>query len=157
MTTAEYISFGALIVSITSAFYAYRAPIRAENLRLRSAQRDRELNVFSLLMSERGRWGSPTMLTALNAVKVIFRENKEILDKWFVCYSRAGTPKGNQEQYLDLLAEMGNHLELPMRREDLENFFVNPTDQQEMAVKTANVQRAFAQLSTNTTPTISSS
>ena len=75
MTTAEWISVEALIVSITSSFYAYRASIRAENLKGRSAQRDRELNVFSLLMSERGRWGSPTMLTALNAVKVIFRDN----------------------------------------------------------------------------------
>jgi hypothetical protein len=40
-----------------------------------------------------------------------------------------------------------------MRREDLENFFVNPTDQQETAVKTAQVKRAFAELSTNTAPT----
>jgi hypothetical protein len=64
MTNAEYISLGALIVSIASAFYAYRAPIRAEKLKAQSAQRDRELNVFSLLMSERGRWGSPNMLAA---------------------------------------------------------------------------------------------
>jgi hypothetical protein len=150
MTTAEYISLAALIVSIASAFYAYRVPVRAEDLKARSAQRDRELNVFTLLMSERGRWGSPTMLAALNAVKVIFRDNQEILDKWFACYSRAGTPPGNQDQYLDLLAAIGNHLDLPMRREDLANFFVNPIDQQEAAVKTAQVQRAFAELSTNT-------
>jgi hypothetical protein len=92
----------------------------------------------------------------LNAVKVIFRENQDILDKWFACYSQAGTPRGNQSQYLDLVAAIGSHLNLPMRREDLENFFVNTVDQQEMAVKTAQVQRAFAQLSTNTTPSISS-
>jgi hypothetical protein len=44
-----------------------------------------------------------------------------------------------------------------MRREDLENFFVNTVDQQEMAIKTAQVQRAFAQLSTNTAPTVAGS
>ena len=154
MTTAEYISLAALIVSGASAFYAYRAPIRAENLKARAAQRDRELNIFTLLMSERGRWGSPTMLQALNAVKVIFRDNQEILDKWFACYSRVGTPRGDQDQYLDLLAAIGNHLGFPMRREDLVNYFVNPTDQQETAVKTAHVQRAFAELSANTSQTI---
>jgi hypothetical protein len=153
MTIAEWISLVALLISGIAAFYAYRAPIRAENLKARSAQRDRELNVFTLLMSERGRWGSPTMLTALNAVKVISRDNKNILDTWFACYSRAGTPSSTQDQYLDLLAAIGNHLGLPMRREDLVNFFVNPIDQQESAIKTAQVQRAFAELSTNTAPT----
>ena len=73
-------------------------------------------------MSERGRWGSPAMLIALNAAKVIFRANSLILDMWFVCYSKAGSPAGNADQYFDLLAAIGAHLGMPMRREDLENF-----------------------------------
>jgi hypothetical protein len=56
-----------------------------------------------------------------------------------------------------LCQSIGSHLGLPMRREDLENFFVNTVDQQEMAIKTAQVQRAFAQLSTNTAPTVAGS
>jgi hypothetical protein len=43
-----------------------------------------------------------------------------------------------------------------MRREDLDNFFVNPVDQQEAAIKHAQVQRAFAELSTNTAPSSTS-
>jgi hypothetical protein len=97
MSTAEHISAAALIVAIVSAFYAYRAPIRAEKLKVETAQRERELNVFSLLMSERGRWGSPAMLTALNATKVIFRDDREILDKWFcllfACRKRSRKPR----------------------------------------------------------------
>ncbi|WP_407152246.1 DUF6680 family protein [Bradyrhizobium sp. ORS 86] len=150
MTTAEYISAAALVVSAVSAFYAYRAPIRAEKLKAQTAQRERELNIFSALMSERGRWGSATMLTALNAAKVIFRDNQEILDAWFVCYSRAGSDRGSPDQYLDLVAAVGRHLGFPMRREDLENFFVNPIDQKESAIRNAQIHQAFAQLSTNT-------
>jgi Family of unknown function (DUF6680) len=153
VTTADDISTAALVVSIISALYAYLAPIRTEKLKHETAQRDRELNVFTLLMSERGRWGSPMMLTALNAVKVIFRDDQNILDKWFACYSRAGTPQRNQDQYLDLMAAIGNRVGFPMRREDLENYFVNAIDQQETAVKQAQVKRAFAELSSNTTPT----
>ena len=89
------------------------------------------------------------MLTALNAVKVIFRDDQTIMDKWFVCYSKAGSV-GSPDQYHDLLAAIGTHIGLPMRREDLENFFVNPTEQQETAVKTANISRAFLALSANT-------
>lgn len=153
MTTADEISTAALAVSIISALYVYLAPIRTEKLKRETAQRDRELNVFTLLMAERGRWGSPMMLTALNAVKVIFRDDQNILDKWFACYSRAGTPQANQDQYLDLIAAVGNRVGFPMRREDLENYFVNTIDQQETAVKQAQVKRAFAELSSNTTPT----
>jgi hypothetical protein len=95
------------------------------------------------------------MLNALNAAKVVFRDNQEILDKWFICYSKAGTPQGTVDQYLDLVAAIGSHLGTPMRREDLENFFINTTEQQETAVKTAQVKQAFAALSTNTHPEIS--
>jgi hypothetical protein len=77
--------------------------MRAEKFRRESAQKERELNVFSILMSERGRWGTPAMLTALNAVKIIFRDNALILDKWFACYSKAGSA----DQYFDLLAAVG--------------------------------------------------
>ncbi|MET4018139.1 DUF6680 family protein [Bradyrhizobium sp. S3.2.12] len=154
MTTAEYISAVALVISAVSAFYAYKAPLRAEKLKAETAQREREINVFSALMSERGRWGSPAMLTALNAAKVIFRSNQEILDAWFACYSRAGSDRGNADQYFDMLAAMGRHLGFPMRREDLENFFVNPVEQKESAVRTAHVHRAFADLSTNTATAI---
>lgn len=156
MTTAEWISLIALLVSAIAGYYAYQAPIqaaeRAEALRQAAQKRERELNIYAVLLSERGRWGSAMMLTALNAVKVIFRDNQEILDKWFVCYSQAGTPRGHLDHYLDLLAAIGNHLGIPARREDLTNFFVNPTDQQETAVRNAHVQRAFAELSTNTAP-----
>ena len=77
-----------------------------------------------------------------------------ILDKWFACYSKAGSPQGSADQYLDLLAEVGTHLGMPMRREDLENFFSNPTEQREFAVKSAQVLRAFSELSANTSPQI---
>jgi hypothetical protein len=153
MTWGEYTAIGALVVSVASATFTFLAPRRTERLRQESAQRDRELNCFSLLMSERGRWGSPNMLTALNAVKVIFRDNQAIMDKWFVCYSKAGQPgQGTMDQYHDLLAAIGAHIGLPMRREDLENFFINPIDQQETAVKQAQVARAFTALSANTSP-----
>ena len=56
------------------------------------------------------------------------------------------------DQYHDLLAAIGAHIGLPMRREDLENFFINPIDQQETAVKQAQVARAFTALSANTSP-----
>jgi len=150
MTWGEITAAAALIVSIVSAIFAFFAPRRAESLRKESAQKERELTCFSLLMSERGRWGSPAMLTALNAVKVIFRDNPEILDKWFICYSKAGSGSGSVDHYHNLLAVIGTHLGLPLRREDLENFFVNPTEQQETAVKTAQVMRAFSELSANT-------
>jgi hypothetical protein len=89
----------------------------------------------------------------LNAVKVIFRDDPHVMDKWFICYSKAGSG-GSVDQYHDLLAAIGMHIGLPMRREDLENFFTNPTEQQEIAVKTAQVYRAFSELSANTTPAI---
>lgn len=157
MTWTEIIAGLALVVAVASALFAYFAPKRAETLRRETAQREREVQCFSLLMSERGRWGSVAMLTALNAVKVIFRDSPDVLDKWFICYSKAGTHTGNQDQYLDLLAAIGARIELPMRREDLENFFVNPTDQRELAVRTAQIARAFNELSANTIVTIDSS
>jgi hypothetical protein len=153
MTWGEITAIAALIVSIASALFTFLAPMRAERLRRQSAQKDRELTCFTLLMSERGRWGSPNMLATLNAVKVIFRENSDIMDKWFVCYSKAGSQSGTVDQYHDLVSAIGNQIGLPMRREDLENFFVNPTEQQETAVKTAQVYRAFTELSANTSPT----
>lgn len=154
MTWADALAIAALIVSIASAAFAYFAPLRAERLRRETAQRERELNCFSLLMSERGRWASPNMLAALNAVKVIFRDDQDILDKWFICYSKAGNVGGSVDQYNDLLAAIGTHVGLPMRREDLDHFFTNTVEQQEMAVKTAQVFRAFSELSANTAPTI---
>jgi hypothetical protein len=154
MTWIEIVATVALLVSIASAVFAFYAPMRAEKFRRESAQKERELNIFSILMSERGRWGTPAMLTALNAVKVIFRDNALILDKWFACYSKAGSPNGNADQYFDLLAAVGAHLGMPMRREDLENFFVNPHEQRETAVRQAQVQRAFSELSANTHPQI---
>jgi hypothetical protein len=153
MTWTEIVATAALFVSIASAAFAFYAPMRAEKFRRESAQKERELNIFSILMSERGRWGTPAMLIALNAVKVIFRDNPLILDKWFVCYSKAGSSAGNADQYFDLLAAIGAHLGMPMRREDLENFFSNPTEQREFAVRNAQVLRAFSELSANTTPT----
>lgn len=96
MTTAEWISLAALIISAAGGYYAYQAPIRAaktaESLRQASLQRERELNIFSLLMSERGRWGSATMLTALNAVKIIFRDNQEILTSGLSATRGLGQP-----------------------------------------------------------------
>jgi hypothetical protein len=92
------------------------------------------------------------MLSALNAVKMIFRDNQDILDKWFICYVKAGTPEGSVDQYNDLLAEIGRHVGLPLRREDLDNYFVNTTDQRETAIRAANVARAFSELSANTHP-----
>jgi len=76
MTTAEYISAAALTVSIVSVFYAYRAPIRAEKLKAQTGQRERELNVFTLLMSERGRWGSPAMLMRSTQQRLFFATTK---------------------------------------------------------------------------------
>lgn len=152
MDWGTLIAAAALVVSVASAAFAFYAPTRAERLRRDSAQQERELQCFTLLMSERGRWGSPTMLTALNAVKVIFRDNPQIIDKWFVCYSKAGTAGGNVDLYHDLLAAIGAHLGFPLRREDLVNFFVNPTEQQEAAIKNAQVARAFSELSANTLP-----
>jgi hypothetical protein len=152
--SSEAISFVAVLVSIASAIFAFYAPRRAEKLRRESSQNERELNCFTMLMSERGRWGSPTMLTALNAVKVIFRDKTDVLDKWFVCYSKAGSKTGSEDQYHDLLAAIGREVGLPMRREDLENFFVNPTEQRETAVRSAQVGRAFAELSANTSPAV---
>jgi hypothetical protein len=64
MTVAEYTAGAALIVACLSAYYAYRAPIRAEKLRNDTAQREREVAIFTALMSERGKWGSPVMLSA---------------------------------------------------------------------------------------------
>jgi hypothetical protein len=150
MTVAEVISGLALIVSGIAAYYAYRAPIRAERLRSESAQSEREMLIFTLLMSERGRWGCPAMLQAMNSVKVVFRDNSTILDKWFICYSKVGSPTGSPDQYYDLLAAIGEHIGLPMRREDLENFFINPTEQKETALRTAQIHRAFSELSANT-------
>ena len=152
MTWGEITAVAALIVSITTAAFAFFAPIRAEKLKRETTKKERELNCFALLMSERGRWGSANMLSALNAVKVIFRDNQTILDKWFFCYSRAGTSGGSVDQYNDLLAEIGQHVGPPLRREDLDNFFINPTDQRETAVRTANIERAFSELSANTHP-----
>ena len=152
MTWGEITAVAALVVSIASALFAYFAPIRAERLRRETAQRERELTCFTMLMSERGRWGSPAMLTALNGVKVIFRDDSNVMDKWFVCYSKAGTGGGSVDQYHDLLAAIGTHIGLPTRREDLENFFTNPTEQKEIAVETAQVYRAFSELSANTIP-----
>ena len=129
MTWTNIVATVALLISSASAAFAYFAPPRAERLRRESAQREREIAIFTILMSERGRWGTPAMLTALNAVKIVFRDNSQILDKWFICYSKAGTRAGHQDQYLDLLAEIGSHLGMPMRREDLENSFVNITEQ----------------------------
>jgi hypothetical protein len=154
MTWTEIVATLALLVSIASAIFAFYAPRRAERLRRESAQKERELNIFSILMSERGRWGTPAMLSALNAVKVIFRDNPLILDKWFECYSKAGSPAGTVDQYFDLLAAIGAHLGMPMRREDLVNFFSNPTEQREFAIKAEQVSRAFSELSANTVPTI---
>jgi hypothetical protein len=154
MTWGELTAVAALIVSITTAAFAFFAPIRAEQLKRETTQKERELNCFALLMSERGRWGSANMLSALNAVKVIFRDNQDILDKWFICYVKAGTPEGSVDQYNDLLAEIGRHVGLPLRREDLDNYFVNTTDQRETAIRAANVARAFSELSANTHPQI---
>jgi hypothetical protein len=55
MTVAEYTAGAALIVACLSAYYAYRAPIRAEKLRNDTAQREREVAIFTALMSERGK------------------------------------------------------------------------------------------------------
>jgi hypothetical protein len=151
MTWGEMTAIAALVVSIASAAFAYFAPLRAEKLKKETAQKERELNCFSLLMSERGRWGSPNMLSALNAVKVIFRDNQEVLDKWFICYSKAGSGAGSVDQYNDLLAVIGIHVGLPLRREDLDHFFINPTEQRETAIRTAHIDRAFSELSANTT------
>jgi hypothetical protein len=152
MTWGEITAVAALVVSFASAGFAFFAPIRAEKLKRETAQKERELNCFSILMSERGRWGSPNMLAALNAAKVIFRDNQDVLDKWFVCYSKAGSHTGSVDQYNDLLAAIGRHIGMPLRREDLENFFINPTEQQETAIRQAQVFRAFNELSANTSP-----
>src|SRR4051794_37300545 len=103
MTWSENIAVAALLVSMASAAFAFFAPIRAERLKRETAQRERELNCFSILMAERGRWGTPTMLAALNAVKVIFRDTQDVLDTWFICYSKVGTPEGSIDHYNDLL------------------------------------------------------
>lgn len=150
MTWAEITAVAALVVSIASAAFAFFAPVRAERLKRETAQRDRELNCFSVLMAERGRWGSPNMLAALNAVKVIYRDNHDVLDKWFICYAKAGTPEGSVDHYNELLAAIGRHVGLPMRREDLDNFFTNQIEQRETAIRQAQVHRAFAELSVNT-------
>jgi hypothetical protein len=154
MTWSEIVATAALIVSIVSAAFAFYAPRRTENLRRKTSQKERELNIFSILMSERGRWGSANMLTAMNAVKVVFRDCPNVLDKWFVCYSKVNSPSGTADQYHDLLAEIGKQIGLPMRREDLEHFFVNPVEQKEFAVRSAEAHRAYLQLSANTTPTV---
>lgn len=154
MTWAEITAVAALVVSIISAAFAFFAPIRAERLKRETTQRERELNCFSILMSERGRWGSPNMLAALNAVKVIFRDNHDVLDRWFICYSKVGTAEGSLDHYNDLLAEIGRHVGLPMRREDLDNFFTNPIEQRETAIRQAQVHRAFAELSVNSVASI---
>lgn len=104
MTWGETTAIAALLVSMASAAFAFFAPIRAERLKRETAQRERELNCFSILMAERGRWGTPAMLAALNAVKVIFRDSHDILDSWFICYSKVGTAEGSVDQYNDLLA-----------------------------------------------------
>lgn len=150
MSWAEIIAAAALAVSVASAAFTFFAPLRTERLKTEAAQKDRELNLFTILMSERGRWGTPQMLAALNAAKVVFRGNDEIMDKWFICYSNVGGPDGKESHFNDLLAEIGKHVGIPMRREDLDNYFVNPHEQRETAVRTEQVKRAFSELSSNT-------
>ncbi|WP_143274509.1 hypothetical protein [Bradyrhizobium canariense] len=118
-------------------------------MKAETAQREREINVFSALMSERGRWGSPDV-DCIECSQGDFPKQPRDLDAWFACYSRAGSERGNADQYFDMLAAMGRHLGFPMRREDLENFFVNPIEEKETAVRWGHVHPAFADLPTNT-------
>jgi uncharacterized protein DUF6680 len=149
MTAAEFIAGAALIVACLSAYYAYRAPIRAEKLRNNTAQREREVAIFTALMSERGKWGSPVMLSALNSMKVVFKDNSTVLDRWFIMHSNVGTPQGQDSHYYDLLAAVALHLGLSLRREDLERFFTNPTEVRETALRFHHVETAFNQLTAN--------
>jgi hypothetical protein len=101
-------------------------------------------------MAERGNWGSAPMISALNSIKIIFRDDKTILEKWYAVYSKAGST-GSPDQYYDLLAAIGNSLgHTYLRREDLELFFTNPTVQKETAVRTHHIDAAFNQLTANT-------
>jgi hypothetical protein len=93
MTAAEWISLAALIISGVAGYYAYRAPIRAaeiaENLRQAALQRERQEAAFNILMAERGNWGSAPMISALNSIKIIFRDDRPLLEKWYTLYSKA--------------------------------------------------------------------
>jgi len=154
MTAAEWIALTAVIISGVAGYYAYRAPIRAaeiaETLRQGTLQRERQEAVFNILMAERGNWGSGPMISALNSIKIIFRDNRPILEKWYALNSKAGTD-GSPSQYFDLLAEIGNALgHAYLRREDPEMFFTNPTFQKETAVRQHHIDIAFNQLTANT-------
>jgi hypothetical protein len=75
------------------------------------------------------------MLSALNSMKVVFKDNRTVLDHWFIMHSNVGTPQGQDSHYYDLLAAVALHLGLSLRREDLERFFTNPTEVRETALR----------------------
>jgi hypothetical protein len=64
-------------------------------------------------------------------------------------HSNVGTPQPQNSHYFDLLAAVALHLGLALRREDLENYFTNPTEVRESALRFHHVETAFNQLTTN--------
>jgi len=153
VTLAEVISIIAVCISGIAAVYAYRAPVRAERLRNESAQAERKLAIFNSLMAERGSWGSPLMLSALNSAKIAFRDDSAVLDKWFVLYREVGPSSSNVNAYIDLLSELARHLGMNLRQEDFEHYFTNPTTEKEVALRHHHVQTAFEQLTSTAAST----
>jgi hypothetical protein len=155
MSLSETISTLGVIVAAAAALYAYKAPIRAaehaDRLRAEADQREKERRIFEVLMSERGKWGSSALISALNAVKVTFKDDKEVIDSWYRFYSALLNGEFANPFFFDMLAKICARVGLDLRREDLENYIVNSVQSKAESLWTLQVETAFSQLTASGT------
>jgi hypothetical protein len=88
----------------------------AEELRNQTTEQERKQSAFTILMAERGGWGSPNMIMVLNSVRTIFRDVPEVLDNWY----KLNTEPSDNRRYFDLVEAIAKHMAIPIRREDIE-------------------------------------
>lgn len=148
------ISCVGLVIACIAALYAYRAPLeavdRAEEARKKAQNIEQKLQILNVLLAERGHWGSPAMLTALNCTRTVFLGDSNVNDAWFELYQKSTPNQDRLPAYLSLIKAMADNLQLALRAEDLNFFFVNNTDILEQEVRSLTVEATHRNLTANT-------
>jgi Family of unknown function (DUF6680) len=168
------ISLFALLISIGSAWVAWKAPQAAarlaEGLRAASARNDLKRSIFLTLMQERAAPFTEEAVRAFNAIDFVFVDAPTVRDKWAMYLKsqdrREQVPSAMQQQRLtELLAAMATDIGLTgIAATDLERSYM--PDYVRKRIKITNMtqtiqeqelERLFLQASANTTPQASAS
>jgi uncharacterized protein DUF6680 len=163
------ISLFALLISVASARVAWKAPQAAarlaESLRAATARHDLKRSIFLTLMQQRAAPFTPEAVQAFNAIDVVFVDAPIVRDKWAMYLKskdlREKVPAHEQRRRLtELLATMATDIGLTgIAATDLErsyapDYLLRRMKIEEMSDKRQEqeLERAFSQASSNTTP-----